>query len=472
MAKQSGSHFTTSNLQGGNMSDLNAAAAELARTFSGRLLLPSDPGYDEARRVHNGMIDKRPALVAQARGAADIADAVRLARASGLEIAVRGGGHNASGSATVEGGVMVDLSAMRGVCVDRAAKRARVEGGALWKDVNRGTQLFGLATTGGVVSSTGVAGLTLGGGFGWLMPKYGMALDNVRSVDMVTANGEVLRAAADENPDLFWAVRGGGGNFGVAASFEFELHEVGPMVTGGLAAHPFSQARDVLRFFRDISADLPDEMFTVGAMLTGPDGNRIAGIAAGHCGTLEAGAAATAPIKAFGKPVMDVIGPLPYMALNMMLDDAFPRGARNYWKSHFLPELSDAAIDALVDRFAKSASPLTHIVIEAFHGAATRVPVTDTAFSLRANGFNVLLLSQWLEPGDDAAGMSWARESYAALEPHGGPSRYVNYLERDDVGDSVLTSAYGPNLQRLQKVKAKYDPENVFHLNLNIVPKG
>jgi FAD/FMN-containing dehydrogenase len=453
------------------MADLSASLAELARTFSGRLLLPADAGYDEARRVHNGMIDKRPALVAQCRGAADVADAIGLARRHGLEIAVRGGGHNVSGRATIDGGLMIDLSAMRSVHVDRASRRARVDGGALWNDVNRETQLFGLAVTGGAVSTTGVAGLTLGGGFGWLMPKYGMALDNLEAVHLVTAAGEAVRASAGEHPDLFWAVRGGGGNFGVASSFEFTLHEVGPVVTGGLVAHPIDKARDVLRFFRDYSLDLPDDVFTVGALLTGPDGTRLAGIAVGHCGSLEDGARVVAPLKSFGQPVMDVIGPMPYSQINMMLDDAFPRGARNYWKSHFLDTLPDEAIDALVDRFLACPSPLGQIALEGFHGAATRVAPEATAYAMRASGFNTLILSQWTNAGDDAACIAWARESYAALQSFVGARRYLNYLDHDDVGDAALAAVYGPNLARLRHVKAQYDPENVFHANLNVLPK-
>ncbi len=452
------------------MADLATQVGELARTFGGRLLLPADPGYDEARRVHNGMIDKRPALVAQCRGSADISDAVRFGRQRGLQIAVRGGGHNVSGRATIDGGLMIDLSAMRGVQVDRTRKCARVEGGALWKDVNRETQLFGQAVTGGVVSSTGVAGLTLGGGFGWLMPKHGMALDNLEAVHMVTAAGEVVRASADEHPDLFWAARGGGGNFGVAASFEFTLHDVGPVVTGGLVAHPIDKARDVLRLFRDFSLDLPDEVFTVGALLTGPDGSKLAGIAAGHCGPLEEGARVLAPLKAFGTPVMDVIGPMPYTQLNGMLDESYPRGARNYWKSHFLEALPDAAIDMLVDRFLACPSPLGQIAIEAFHGAATRLPVDRTAYAMRASGFNTLVLSQWQHVADDAPGVAWARDTYAALQPFVGSRRYLNYLDHDDVGDAALAAVYGPNLARLRGAKAKYDPENVFQANLNIAP--
>jgi len=453
------------------MTGFSAAAAELSKTFTGRLLQPADPEWDEARRIHNGLVDKRPVLVARCLGSADIADAVRFGREHGLEIAVRGGGHNVSGRATVDGGIMIDLSLMRGTHVDRRAKRARVQGGAIWRGVNRETQQFGLAVTGGAVSSTGVAGLTLGGGLGWLMPKYGMALDNVTAVDLVTADGRVVRAAADEHPDLFWAVRGGGGNFGVAASFEFTLHEVGPMVTGGLVAHPFDKAREVLRFYRDFTAaGVPEDMLVLAALLTGPDGGKLVGIAAGHCGPLEDGARAVAPIKQFGRPVLDVLGPIPYSQLNMMLDDSFPKGARNYWKAHFLPGFEDGAIDALVDQFARVTSPMSQMVIEHFHGAPTRVSPAETAYALRSSGYNVAIISQWMNDADDAAGIAWARGTYDALRPFMGPSRYLNYYNADDNDDAALTAAYGPNVQRLRNVKAKYDPDNVFHLNVNIKP--
>ncbi len=454
------------------MSDLSSSVAELSNSFSGRLLLPNDFEWEVARRVHNGLVNKRPALVAQCRGSADIALAVRLARDHGLEIAVRGGGHNVSGRSTVDGGLMIDLSLMKYVHVDAAARTARAAGGTLWGQFNRETQVHGLATTGGVVSTTGVAGLTLGGGVGWLMPKHGMSLDNLLGVEMVLADGRVVRAAADEYADLFWAVRGGGGNFGVASSFEFRLHKVGPIVTGGLVAWPADRARDVLRLFRDLAAEATDDLMLVAALLTGPDAaTKLVAIGAGFFGEGIAAEKAVKPIKAFGQPAMDAMGAIPYMQLNAILDASYPPGARNYWKSHFCEELADPAIETIVECFMRCPSPMGHIVIENFHGAATRVPPADTAYALRASGFNVLVLSQWKETAEDAAGSAWARDSYAALERFVGPSRYLNYLDHDDVGDRVLAAAYGPNVTRLQSIKAKYDPENVFHLNVNIPPK-
>jgi FAD/FMN-containing dehydrogenase len=453
------------------MTDLRSDVAELSKAFSGRLLTQQDADWDAARRVHNGAIDKRPAIIAQCRGSADISQAVRFAREHGLEVAVRGGGHNVGGRATLDDGMMIDLGLMKHVHVDPRGRSARVGGGTLWGHFNRETQLHGLATTGGVVSSTGVAGLTLGGGLGWLMPKHGMALDNLLSAELVLADGRVLRVAADENADLFWAVRGGGGNFGVASSFEFRLHEVGPIVTGGLAAWPVERARDVLRFFRDLADGASDDLMLVAAMITGPDAaTKLVAIGAGCFGDPSRAERTVAPIKAHGPPAMDAIGPIAYPDLNAMLDASYPAGARNYWKSHFLEDLSDTAIETLVETFARCPSPMGQIVVEHFHGAATRVSPTDTAYALRSPGFNVLLLSQWTAASDDASGTAWARDGYAALQPLGGKQRYLNYLDRDDAGDRALEASYGPNVRRLQSIKAQYDPQNVFHLNVNILP--
>ena len=453
------------------MASLSEAVTRRAPSFAGALLQPSDAEYDQARRVHNGLIDKRPALIARCRGASDVADAVKLARELKLEIAVRGGGHNVAGRATVDGGVMIDLSLMRGVHVDPKARTAWAQGGVLWREFNRETQVHGLATTGGVVATTGIGGLTLGGGFGWLMPKYGLALDNLVAADMVLADGRVEHVTAESHPDLFWAIRGGGGNFGVAAALEYTVHPVGPTITGGVVAHPFAHAQDVLRFYRDTCGSAPDEMMLVAGLQTAPDGSgaKLAGIIAGHCGPLPQGEAAVKPIKAFGSPVLDAMGPIPYCDLNGMLDGAFPRGALNYWKAHFLTDLTDEAIRVLIDRFTVCPSPMSHIVLEHFHGAASRVPVDATACTLRTPGFNAVIISQWADAKDTDRCLAWGRETYAALSPHLGSTRYVNYLANDEEGDPARI-AYGPNLERLKTIKRKYDPENVFHHNVNIKP--
>jgi FAD/FMN-containing dehydrogenase len=445
------------------------AVSDLASRFSGQLLQATDAEYEKARKVHNGLIDKRPLLIARCRGVADVIDAVKIARALDLEVAIRGGGHNVAGRATIDGGLMIDLMTMKGIHVDPQARTARAQGGVTWAEFNRETQLHGLAVTGGVVSSTGIAGLTLGGGLGWLMGKYGLALDNLRSVELVTAEGEVLQTNEVEHPDLFWAIRGGGGNFGIATSFEYQLHRVGPTITGGLVAHPFERARDVLRFFRDITASIPDELTVFGGLIHSPDGVKLSAMVGGHCGSLEDGEKAMRPLKEFGSPLMDTIGPMSYSDLNGMLDAGYPAGALNYWKSSFLGELSDGAIDAMIECFGACPTPMGQMLLEHFHGAATRIGVSDTAFPHRADGYNLLVLSQWMEPAENDRCTAWARQSYGKMEPFVGPGRYVNYLGDDEPGDPAL-AAYGPNYSRLQEIKTKYDPTNFFHMNQNIRP--
>jgi FAD/FMN-containing dehydrogenase len=444
--------------------------SELSARFSGALLLPGEDGYDKARRVHNGLIDKRPALIARCLGTADIVDAVNFARTRGLEVAVRGGGHNVAGKAVCDGGLMVDLSPMRGIHVDPEGRTVRAQGGATWREFNRPTQLHGLAATGGVISTTGIAGLTLGGGLGWLMGKHGLALDNLLSAEVVTASGDVLRASEKDNADLLWAVRGAGANFGVASWLEYRLHPVGP-VTSGLVAHPIAQARQALRFFRDMTEALPDETTLFASLLHSPDGSgaQIVAIIACHSGRLSEGEAALLPIKKFGSPMLDVIGPASYEATNMILDAGFPAGALNYWKSNFLHELSDAAIETMIARFATSPSAMSGLVIEHVHGATTRVGPTETAFPHRREGHNFLIVAEWLDPHETPQNIAWARETYDAMEPYYAPDRYVNYLDEDEVGDAVR-AAYGPNYDRLRLLKKKYDPTNFFHLNQNIPP--
>src|SRR6266545_758466 len=321
---------------------------DLASRFSGQLLQPLDAGYEDARRVHNGLVDKRPLLIARCRNTADVADAVTFAREYSIEVAVRGGGHNVAGRATIDGGLMIDLSLMKGIHVDQNARTARAQGGATWGEYNRETQLHGLASTGGAVSTTGIAGLTLGGGWGYLLGKYGLAIDNLRSVQLVLADGRIVTASADDNADLFWAVRGGGGNFGIATSLEYNVHPVGPTIIGGLVAHPFAKARDTFRFYRDITASAPDELGSFAGVLHGPDGSKLTALVPCYCGPLSSGDAAVKQIKTFGPPVLDTVGPMPYTAINQFLDAAFPKGALNYWKSSFLSALSDDVIDTII----------------------------------------------------------------------------------------------------------------------------
>lgn len=442
----------------------------LAATFSGALLRPGDNGYEEARRLHNGLIDKRPGLIARCLGTADIVDALGFARESGLEISVRGGGHNVAGRAVTNGGVMIDLSLMRGVRVNPDAHTVRAQGGVTWREFNRETAVHGLATTGGVISTTGIAGLTLGGGLGWLLGKYGLSADNLVSVELVTAAGEVLNVTADEHPDLFWALCGGGGNFGVASSFAFRAHPLREIL-GGLVAHPVAAAKDVLRFYRDFTASVPDDLTTFAALVHAPDGSGVPLVALilCHCGPLAQAQKDVRPLLEFGKPALVQVGPMPYQVINTILDAAFPRGALNYWKSSFIKALSDEAIGAMIDRFAACPSTMTGIVIEHFHGAATRIGVTDTAVPHREPGYNFLTASVWTNPAETDQNIAWTRATYADMEPYFARRRYVNYLGDDETPDAVQ-SAYGPNYARLVEIKRRYDPGNLFRLNQNIKP--
>jgi hypothetical protein len=457
-------------------SSVATASTELAATFGGQFLQPADAGYDDARRVHNGLVDKRPALIGRCRGVADVVDLIHLTRGLGLELAVRGGGHNVAGRATSDGGVMIDLSTMKGIHVDPRARLVRAQGGVTWGELNRETQLHGLAVTGGVVSSTGIAGLTLGGGLGWLMGKFGLALDNLRALDVVTAEGKVLRASSEQEPDLFWAVRGGGGNFGVVTSFEYQLHPVGPAVTAGPIVHPICGARALLEFYRDRTKMLPDEHTLFATLTHAPDGSapdgsgtEVAALVTCHCGSPEDAEKAMRPLKQFGSPVLDGVGPMPYCRLNSMLDANYPKGALNYWKSNFLTELNDDAVGTMIACFERCPTPMGQLLLEHIHGAATRVGTHETAFPHRREGYNFLVLAQWMQPADTSRCVAWARETYERMQPFFASGRYVNYLDDDETGDPVA-AAYGPNYRRLQRIKAKYDPKNVFRVNQNILP--
>ena len=445
--------------------------SDVARRFSGQLLKPGDREYDEARRVHNGLVDKRPALIARCRGVADIVDAVNLARALRLEVAIRGGGHNVAGRSTVDDGLMIDLSSMKGIHVDPATRTARAQAGVTWGEYNRETQAHALASTGGVISSTGIAGLTLGGGSGWLLGRHGLAVDNLLSVELVVADGRRLTASERQHPDLFWAVRGGGGNFGVATSFEYRLHPVGPTITGGFVGHRFARAREVLRFYRDVSGSSPDELTAFAGLLHAPGENnvKIAAILACHCGELEHGQSAVRPIKTFGPPVVDTFGAISYCQMNSMSDAMYPKGAFNYWKSSFLAELSDDAIDTIVERFALCPSPMSQVLVEHYHGAAVRVGAGETAFPHRTVGYNLLVLGQWAKTADAGRCMAWVSETFAAMQPFVASGRYVNYLGDQEDGDPVA-AAYGGNYERLRQLKTVWDPDNVFHMNHNIRP--
>ena len=408
---------------------------ELSSAVTGRVLRPDDDGYDDARQVHNGLIDRRPAVIVRCRSAADAAAAVRFARRAGLEICVRGGGHNVAGRAVADGAVMVDLAEMKGAVVDPEARTVRAEGGLTWAELNGATAEHGLAVTGGAISTTGIAGLTLGGGLGWLMAKFGLAADNVESIELVTAEGEVLEVDARSHPDLFWALRGGGGNFGVATRFTYRLHPL-EMVTGGLIAHPFDAAPDLLRFYRDAVKDAPDDLTVFAALVHAPDGSgtKLAAMAVFHTGDPDQAARDLAPFKEWGQPAMVEVGPMPYPVMNTLLDAGYPAGSLNYWLTSFTSELSDGLFDTMVERFATVPSPMTAILLEHFHGAVTRVGPTDTAVPHRVESWNVLLPSVWLDPADTDLNTAWTRETLAALKPHLEERRWLNYLG-DDQGE-------------------------------------
>jgi len=439
-------------------------------SLRGDVLHSEDDAYDGARKVHNAMIDRRPALIARCAGAADVAEAVRFARETGLPISVRGGGHNVAGRAVVDDGLMIDLSPMRAVYVDPEARTARVQGGALWSDLNVEAAAHGLAVTGGAISTTGVGGYTLGGGLGWLMAKHGLAADNLLSAEIVTATGEILNVSERSRPDLFWAIRGGGGNFGVVTSFEFQLHHQ-PLVVGGLIAHPIDAAPDLLRFYREASEASSDDLNLFAGLVHAPDGSgmKLAALLVCHTGTPEQAEAELAPVKAFGSPLMVEVGTMPYPVMNTLLDAGFPAGLCNYWLSSFTRGFDDGLVDTIVERFATVPSPMSAIVIEHFHGAVTRHAETEIPVPHRAKGWNLLIPSVWADPADSDANIAWTRETHKALAPHLDERRWLNYLA-DDQGDDAIRAAYGPNYDRLAQVKATYDPDNLFHGNHNIQP--
>lgn len=437
----------------------------------GMLIRPGDSAYESARAVYNAMIDKRPALIARCAGIADVIAAVHFARERGMLVAVRGGGHNVAGNAVCDGGIVIDLSGMRAIRVDPARRTARAEPGVTYREFDHETQAFGLATPGGTISATGIAGLTLGGGFGWLTRQHGLACDNLLSVDMVTADGRFLTATAEENTDLFWGVRGGGGNFGVVTSFEYRLHPVGP-VLGGMLVHPLEKAREALRFYRDFTATAPDELAVFAALLTNPDGSRVVAFIVCYNGPIEQGEAIIQPLRDSGSPVADMVQPIPYTTMQTMLDDGFPNGLQNYWKSSFLREISDEAIDTIIAHFTAAPSPLSAMVIEQFGGAGSRVGKGETAFSHRDGHSNFLIVARCADPSEASQNIAWARAAWTAMQPFSDGGAYSNYVEGGAEGADRIREAYGPETyERLAALKRKYDPTNFFRVNQNIAPK-
>jgi FAD/FMN-containing dehydrogenase len=453
----------------------------LADSFSGELLAPGDAGYDEARQVWNGAIDRRPGLIARCAGVADVVAALRHAREHELLVAVRGGGHGVAGLAVCDDGIVIDLSPMRGIAVDSAARTARAQAGVLWGELDAATQAAGLATVGGIVTHTGIAGLTLGGGIGWLMRRYGATVDNLLSAEVVTADGAVLRASADEHPELFCGLRGGGGNFGIVTSFEYRLHPVGPTVLAGPILYALEDGPEVLRFYRDYIAEAPDELTTIVMLRQAPalpfvpaelHGRPVVMVVACYAGPVERGEEVLAPVRRFGRPLVDAIAPRPYVELQAMFNPGVPHGWHYYWKSWELPPLQDAAIDTLVEQAHRITSPRSYVIVFQLGGALARVGEHDTAFGQRDAAHDVNINAVWL-PDDPARDehVRWARECYAALEPFATGRTYVNFLA--DEGQQRVRAAYGEERYgRLVALKRAHDPENVFRLNQNIDPRG
>lgn len=451
-------------------SEISSADIQTLRTsMRGRVLTPEASDYDAARTVFNGMIDRRPAVIARCAGVSDVMRALEFGVRRSLPIAIRCGGHSVPGFSVCEDGLMLDLTPMSSVYVDPAAKTARAEGGVNWGQFDVETQAFGLATTGGLVRSTGIGGLTLSGGHGFLMRKFGLACDNLISADVVTADGRLLRASSTENPELFWSLRGGGGNFGVVTSFEFCLHEVGP-VTGGVAAFPFERAPQLLKFYDEFSSSAPDELGTLAALATLPNGMRAVVNLACYCGSPEVGTRAIAPMRAAASPLMDQMQTMPYTALQSIVENFNPRGMRNFWKMVYLKELSAEAIEVMISHYALNTAPLSHIVLYTFGGAVSRIADGDSAVSHRDARHAAIAVGMWNDAEDDARQIGWVRDFASAMQPFASGGFYPNY-DAEASADTVEL-AFGPEkYARLAAAKHKYDPSNVFRLNQNIRPQ-
>ncbi|ARP82120.1 FAD-linked oxidase [Bordetella genomosp. 8] len=455
----------------------STALDDLKANTRGRVVLPTDPDYDEVRKVWNAMIDRRPAAIVRCAGVADIRRAILFAREHGVPLTIRGAGHNIAGSAICDDGLMMDLSPMRAIRIDPAAQHAWVEPGATLADFDHEAQAFGLATPVGINSTTGIAGLTLGGGFGWLSRRYGMTIDNLRAADVLTADGELIRASPNTHEDLFWAIRGGGGNFGAVSMFEFQLHAVGPQIYGGLVVFPMAQAREALRAYRAAAQSMPEEL-TVWAVLrkapplpflpTETHGQPVIVFAVCYSGPVQNGELVTEAVRQFGTAYGEHLGAMPYTAWQKAFDPLLTPGARNYWKSHDFDELSDDLFDTLIDSASRLPSPQCEIFLGQLGGHAGRIPPDAMAYPNRNARFIVNVHSRWESPTDDAACIGWAREFFDAAAPFALGSVYVNFMTEEE--STRISAAYGPNYTRLRAIKGRYDPHNLFRHNQNIAP--
>jgi hypothetical protein len=456
-------------LNGATLTLGSAEIAALRNCLRGGVVLAEDADYETARRVWNGNVDRRPALIARCVNDADVQRAVNFAATNGLLVSVRGGGHSAPGYGTNDGGMVIDLSPMKAIAVDSGKRTARAEGGVLWREFDEATQAHGLATTGGTVSNTGVSGLTLGGGLGWLMGKHGASVDNLISAKVVTANGQLREASATHHPDLFWALRGGGGNFGVVTSLEFRLYPV-TQVLGGMVLHPLAHASDMLKFYRDYCPTLPDEAEAYAVLVTSPDGVPMAAMLLGYNGPIEEGERVLAPARQFGQPVADLVAPMPYGARQTMLDAPnAEHGLHRYWRAAFTERISDDLIRVMVEGAARFSSPLSALLLFYVHGAITRVPASETAFGARKAQWDFDAIGQWADGSESAAHIAWVREIWGQLEPHLQGSAYINHIAADDQPEKIRAS-FGENYRRLREIKAIYDKTNLFRVNSNILP--
>jgi FAD/FMN-containing dehydrogenase len=466
-------------LDGGTISIGDDAVAALSGALAGGLLTPDSPGYDEARSIWNAMIDRRPGLIVECSAENDVLHAVRFARDHGVLLTIWGAGHNIAGNAVSDGGVMISFKNMKGVEVDPAARTARVQPGATLGDLDAATQAHGLAVPTGINSTTGIAGLTLGGGFGWLSRKHGMTIDNLISARVITADGNVVVASDSENADLFWGIRGGGGNFGVVTSFEFRAHPVGPEILSGLIVHPFADAGSVLRACRDFQESAPDEVTVWTVMRKAPPlpflpeevhGTEVLVLAAMYAGDMADGEAALAPLRGIGNPIADVIGPHPFVGWQQAFDPLLTPGARNYWKTHDLRELNDEVIDLALEYVATLPDPQSEVFFAQVGGAQSRVPDDATAYQGRSAAYVMNVHGRWSDASQDETCIAWCRDLWNAMAPHATGEAYVNFMTEDDGGR--VESAYGSSYARLVELKNRYDPGNLFRMNQNIKPSA